>query len=392
MNPATHWARAFTDELARCGVRHVCVAPGSRSTPLVLAVARDERFRRTVHLDERSAAFFALGIGKATGVPAAVVTTSGTAAANLFPAVVEASQAETPLLLVTADRPSRLRGTDANQTVDQTRMFGTYVRASLALPTPRLEEADLLRVRALACEAWASARGLPAGPVHVNAPFDKPLEPVPDDGAMLVRASPELRMAMEGRPGGAPLTRVPVQRPLPATDELDALAGRVRKVLDGIVVAGPMPDPVRTGPALTRLAATAGYPLLADPLSGARYGESHGAQVLGGYDLFLREPEVRRILRPALVLRLGRAPTSAVLNDWLAEMADVPQVVVDPGPRWKDHRAVAQTYLRADPAGVADTMAGRVGRPPSGGWRDRWSRFEEEARRVAAEAHEAGGI
>jgi 2-succinyl-5-enolpyruvyl-6-hydroxy-3-cyclohexene-1-carboxylate synthase len=390
MNPATYWARAFTDELARSGVRHACIAPGSRSTPLVLALAEDERFRKTVHLDERSAGFFALGFGKATGEPALVVTTSGTATANLFPAVAEASMAETPLIVVTADRPPHVRGTDANQTIDQVRLFGTYVRDSVDLPLPRLDETDLLFVRTQACRVVALAKGLPAGPVHVNAPFAKPLEPVPDDGATLRRASQRLRLAVEGREDGRPLVVIPRTRAVPASADLDDLAGLVRSVLDGIVVAGPMPDPIRAGPALTRLASGAGYPILADPLSGARFGEGHGATVLGSYDLFLRVPEIRQVLRPGLVLRVGRAPTSKVVADWLAELGDVPQVVIDPGPRWKDHRFVASTYIRADPVSVAETVAGRVGRPPSGGWRDRWLRYESATREVVGAAHEAG--
>jgi len=151
-----------------------------------------------------------------------------------------------------------------------------------------------------------------------------------------------------------------------------------------------MPDPVRAGPAITRLASGAGYPILADPLSGARFGKRHGATVLGSYDLFLRVPEIREALRPALVLRVGRAPTSAVVTEWLAELWDVPQVVIDPGPRWKDHRFAATTYLEADPLTVAETVAGRVGRPPSGGWRDRWLRYEGAARQAVGAAHDAG--
>ena len=390
MNPATYWARAFTDELARSGIRHACVAPGSRSTPLVLALASDERFRCTVHLDERVAAFFALGFGKATGEPALVLTTSGTAAANLFPAVVEASMAETPLLVVTADRPQRFRGTDANQTVDQVRLFGGYVREFLDLPAPRLDADDLLHVRVQACRAVAAARGLPAGPVHVNVPFAKPLEPVPDDGAILRKASPRLRLAVEGRADGSPLTRIPRSWVVPSPPDLDRLAGRVRSVLDGVIVAGPVPDPVRAGPAIVRLASAAGYPILSDPMSGTRFGESHGATVLARYDLFLRVPEVKEVLRPALVLRIGKAPTSQVLVDWLAEMGDVPQIVIDPGVSWKDHQSVASEYLKADPLAVAEAVAGRVGRPPSGAWRDRWRRYEEPSREVVAAAHDAG--
>ena len=133
------WAGAFADELARAGVREVCLAPGSRSTPLVLAFARHGGFRLRVHLDERSAGFFALGTGKTSGVPAVVLTTSGTAAANLFPAVIEASQGETPLLVLTADRPHRMRGGDANQTIDQLRLFGPFVHEFFEVAPPRLK-------------------------------------------------------------------------------------------------------------------------------------------------------------------------------------------------------------------------------------------------------------
>ena len=133
----TLWARAIADELGRAGVREVVVAPGSRSTPLVMAIAADDRFRIRVHLDERSAAFFALGVGKRSRRPAVVVTTSGTAVANLLPAVIESSQSAIPLLVVTADRPERLRGADANQAIEQVGIFGAYPRAFHELPLPR---------------------------------------------------------------------------------------------------------------------------------------------------------------------------------------------------------------------------------------------------------------
>jgi len=173
----TVWARSLLDELARAGLREVIVAPGSRSTPLVMAAAADERLRVRVHLDERACGFFALGVGKATARPAAVVTTSGTAVANLYPAVVEASQAGVPLIVLSADRPHRLRGADANQAIDQVRIFGTYPRAFFELAEPSLDSRALKHLRGLAARAWASACGHGAGPVHINVPFDKPLEP-----------------------------------------------------------------------------------------------------------------------------------------------------------------------------------------------------------------------
>ncbi|MEJ2541869.1 MAG: isochorismate synthase [Gemmatimonadota bacterium] len=155
----TLWARALLQELVRCGVREICVAPGSRSTPLVLAASREEGLRVRVFLDERSAAFFALGVGKGTGTPASVITTSGTAVANLLPAVVEACQSEVPLLLVTADRPHHLRDSDANQAIHQPGIFGGFTRAAWDLPQPRVEADALLHLRAVADRAVAAARG-----------------------------------------------------------------------------------------------------------------------------------------------------------------------------------------------------------------------------------------
>ena len=198
----TLWAGAFADELARAGVSEVCIAPGSRSTPLALAFALHGGFRLRVHLDERSAGFFALGIGKAYGVPAVVLTTSGTAAANLFPAVIEASQAETPLLVLTADRPHRLRDGDANQTIDQLRLFGPFVREFIDVAPASAEGPALRHLRALAGRAVASAVGAPAGPAHLNFPFDTPLEPTAsaEPPAELEQADPRAAL---GRPESA---------------------------------------------------------------------------------------------------------------------------------------------------------------------------------------------
>ena len=147
----TVWSRAFFDELARLGVRNIALAPGSRSTPLVMACARDDRFKMWTHLDERSAGFFALGVGKYSRLPCAVITTSGTAAANLLPAVVEAHQSGTPLLLLTAERPALLRGTDSNQTINQVNLYGTYVKQYFETGEPVWR--DLERIRNIACRA-----------------------------------------------------------------------------------------------------------------------------------------------------------------------------------------------------------------------------------------------
>ncbi len=387
MNRNTVWARTLVDELVRAGVREVCVAPGSRSTPVVLACAERDELRLFVHVDERSAGFFAVGVGKASGRPAAVLTTSGTATANLYPAVVEASQAETPLLVLTADRPHRLRDADANQAIDQLRLYGTFVRAFVEVAPPSVDGPALRHLRSTVSRAVAEAVGLPAGPVHLNLPFDKPLEPGagPDDvPAGFADAHPR---AWRGREGGAPYTRVGRRTPGASEEELEALAERLRTAERAVMVAGPCPEPGRSGPALRRLAAAAGVPLLADPLSGARYGGPDGADVVGAYDLVLASPEVAAALEPDLVLRFGQAPTSANLLRWLeGEASGAAQVVVDPGGRWKDHLATATDYLRADAAGLALALAERVARAGTPAWRERWRRLEATARRTAAGA------
>ncbi|GMV06458.1 MAG: 2-succinyl-5-enolpyruvyl-6-hydroxy-3-cyclohexene-1-carboxylate synthase [Gemmatimonadota bacterium] len=384
----TLWARAFADELARAGVRQVVVAPGSRSTPLVLAFAADGRFAVRVHLDERSAGFFALGVGKATGVPAAVVTTSGTATANLYPAVVEAAQSETPLLVLTADRPHRLRDADANQGIDQIRMYGPYVRAFFEAAPPVREGPALRHLRALAGRVVLTAREAPSGPVHVNFPFDKPLEPAgaSRDGVAFVAQN---ALAAGGRQEGEPFVDARPARRAAAPEEMAHLSALVAAARSGVVVAGPSPEPARQGEAAVRLAAATGFPLLADPLSGARFRPSGGAQVVDGYDLFLRDAYVRERLTPDLILRVGASPTSGALQGWMEHHTGVRHVVVDGGGRWKDHAAIATDYVRADAPETLRTLAGNVARTVDPAWTWAWGAASAVAR-ATLEA-QAGG-
>jgi len=368
----TIWARTFVDELARVGVDTVCLAPGSRSTPLVLAVAGHPAIHVVTHIDERSAAFFALGVGKATRRPAAVITTSGTAAANLFPAVIEASQGGVPLLLLTADRPHRLRDADANQAIDQLRLYGPYVRRFFEMAPPSRDEDSLRHLRTVAARAVAETGGATPGPVHLNFPFAKPLEPVAGDAN-------EGHGGRAGRPGELP--RVEIARTLSSTPDeaVSRAAELIERSTRGLIVAGPHPEPWRVGPAAVALAAATGLPLLADPLSGARFGPSHGAVVVGAYDLFLRDPELRRSMAPDLIIRLGATPTSAALGRLMEESAAAAQVVVDGDRRWKDHMAVASLYVEADPGLFATALAAQAPRSDPG-WRERWARAEDTAR------------
>ncbi len=366
------WATAFVDELARQGVRHVCVAAGSRSAPLTFALAAEARIRVHAFVDERSAGFFALGVGRAAGAPAAVVTTSGTAAANLFPAVVEASQGESPLIVLTADRPAHLRGQDANQTIDQSRLYGVYPRAFYDVPLPSVREDVLRYVRALAARVVSGTTDPLPGPVHVNFQFEKPLEPtsvsgdVPDDFA---RSAP---MAARGRAGAAPFASVRSGTYQLAREDLEWVGTRIGAARRGLVVAGPSPTPATAGPAALKIATATGYPLLADPLSGARFEKGAREKAVAAYDAFLADPEVRARLSPDLVIRLGAAPTSASLSRLLRTCER--QIVVDAGGRWKDHLAVADIYVRADPDAWAAAVADHVTRSADPDWVGDWRR------------------
>ncbi|MXV92255.1 MAG: 2-succinyl-5-enolpyruvyl-6-hydroxy-3-cyclohexene-1-carboxylic-acid synthase, partial [Chloroflexi bacterium] len=191
-NPASKYARTFIDALVAAGLRHVCIAPGSRHTPLALALARHrERVQLTSHLDERSAAFFALGLALGSGKPAAIVCTSGSAAANFFPAIVEARQSRLPLIVLTADRPPELRHSGANQTIDQLKLFGSYVDLFVDAPLPEADPPKLAldNLRALAARAFVTAREK-RGVVHINLPFRKPFEPAADDELAIDRRPP----------------------------------------------------------------------------------------------------------------------------------------------------------------------------------------------------------
>lgn len=362
------WARVLLDELARAGVRDLVLAPGSRSTPLVLAAAADGRFRMRVQIDERSAAFLALGMGKATGVPAAVITTSGTAVANLLPAVVEAHQAETPLLLLTADRPPRLRGADANQTIEQVGIFGSYLRLFAELSPADLSEETLRHLRSVAVRAVAAARGEPGGAVHLNFPFDTPLEPTAVEESLPMDLAVGRTTGSGGRPGGAPWTVIFPRRITPDREAIRILREALGSARRPILIAGILPRPWESGPSLARSAEMLGIPLFADALSGSRFAkgiandmgesnEAEGGVLVGGYDILLRNPELREKLRPDLILRVGSAPVSALMTEWVSEMEDVSHILIDGGGRWKDHMGAATVLIPSDPALLLEAVA-----------------------------------
>ncbi len=387
------WADTLVGALWSLGLRDVCVSPGSRSTPVVLALAQRPDITTHVHLDERSAAFFALGIGKASGRAAAVVTTSGTAVANLFPAVVEAAQSQTPLFLLTADRPPELRGADANQAIDQFRIFGTYARQSLDAGVPEFGERRLRHLTQLVVRGWEAAHGVEAGPVHLNLPFRKPLEPSRRPDAETALAGSEDRGADDvERLVEHSVTKIISPSFDLSSEGRSALASLVEVPRRALIVAGPVADP-HDAEGIRRLAAATGFPLLADPLSGARSLVGDGHRAVAGYDVFLRSEKLRRALAPDCIVRVGRGPTSQRVLNWLASTT-APQWVIDPGGRWKDHLGKATQVLRSDAASAAAFLEGtdRAAAPP--GWWEVWHMVSEAAGRAMPEAlasHECEG-
>jgi 2-succinyl-5-enolpyruvyl-6-hydroxy-3-cyclohexene-1-carboxylate synthase len=374
-NANTALASAFVEELARCGMRRAVLSPGSRSTPLALALWRQEAIEVTVIVDERSAGFFALGAAQATGTPVGILCTSGTAAANLHPAICEADESAIPLIALTADRPPELRGIGAGQTLDQLKLYGSAVRWFCEVGTHEAGDDGLLHYRSTACRAFsAAAGGERPGPVHLNLPWREPLAPVAVEGA--VTATDPL--ALEGR-GGRPLTAVTSLDREPSAFLLEEVAKHIDEAIAGVIVAGRQLDPELREP-LARLAEAAGFPILADPISQIRCGPHDRSHVISSYDLLLRDEHFRHRVVPDLVLRFGELPTSKPLRSWLAA-SGADQIVVDPDGGWNEPTRRAAAILRADPTELAAGWAARVGR------RDRRAaQVWLEAERAAAEA------
>jgi 2-succinyl-5-enolpyruvyl-6-hydroxy-3-cyclohexene-1-carboxylate synthase len=353
-NHNTALASAFAEELARGGLRRAIVSPGSRSTPLAVALWREPGIEVTVILDERSAGFFALGAAQASGEPVALLCTSGTALANYHPAVAEADLAGVPLVVLSADRPPELRGIGAGQVIDQIKTFGEAVRWFCEVGTHDADDTGLLHLRSVACRALARARGeIRPGPVHLNFPLREPLATIPVEGA--VTATDPL--ALHGR-GDRPLTAVTRVDLEPTEFILDEVAGHIGDAIAGVIIAGRQTDPELRGP-LAHLARASGFPILAEPTSQMRLGPHDRSYVVSTYDTLLRDEHFAKGVVPELVLRFGELPTSKPLREWLAA-SGADQIVVDPTGGWNEPTNMAAAILRADPTECASGWAVRL--------------------------------
>ena len=379
-------AGAFIDELARCGLEHVCICPGSRSSPLAIAFARHPGIRTWVHLDERSASFFALGMARATGKPVALVCSSGTASANFFPAVVEARYGSVPLLALTADRPPEMVDWGALQTIDQTRMYGSHVKWSVNMPPPEATTEMMSYTRSVACRAYFSAGSAPAGPIHVDFPFREPLEPVATPSDFPASVPEQDMAAWQGREDGKPFVFSPDYESRPRLEDIQGLAADLAGTERGLIVCGPqngsMPAEV-----VTELAWKLGYPLLADAMSGLRCGPHDRSLVIDSYDAFIRDDELADSLAPELVIRLGALPVSKPLTQYLEKNKQARHILVDESHDWRDPFRLTSQLFPVSPALFCESLSPvlHVGRS-DGEWSRRWRRIAGSSRAALDEA------
>jgi len=380
------WGRALVDELVRGGVEHVVASPGSRSTPLVTAATEHDELTVYSVLDERSAAFFALGRARRTGEVTPLICTSGTAAANYHPAVIEADRGRVPLLLLTADRPPELHDSGANQTVDQEKLYGDAVRWYADLPEPEAEERKLRSLRTTAARALAAATGTPAGPVHLNCRFRKPLEPTPVTGDVPADLDP---LAAVGRDGEQPFVQTTTGTPRLDRADVRPLVEAL-SVERGLIVAGPTDPPGVDPEAITALAHATGFPVVADPLSGLRFGgHTRVTTTVGGYDGYLDTRVTDDWPDPEVVVRVGASPTSKRLRQYLAR-TDARQFVVDPAGGWREAAFRATDLVVADPSRLAARLAELVGGPDAPAWRERWAEAERVYRETVGDVTDDG--
>lgn len=322
----TYYLAAFVDELVQSGMTDVVISPGSRSTPIALLMAEHPKLEVTVLIDERSASFYALGLAKTTGKPVAVLCTSGTAAANYYPAIVEAFQARIPLLVLTADRPNELRDIGAPQAIDQIKMYGNYVKWFVEMSLPVDERSMIQYSRTMAARAIGTSVSAPGGPVHLNFPLREPLLPTLQAEDLWTKYGEANGSIVDVQVGSYTITE----------ERAAFFAQLFSQKKKGIIVCGEMPGRSDFSELVTELAEALQYPIFADPLSGLRAGSHAKNMICEGYDAFLRDEAVKEALDPEVIIRFGSMPVSKFLTQYIARASRAAHIVVDGDGGWRD--------------------------------------------------------
>lgn len=366
----TAYLGAFIDEMARMGISHAVISPGSRSTPLAMLLEENENIQTYLQVDERSAAFFALGIAKSKKEPVAIVCTSGTAAANFFPAIAEAYHARVPLIILTADRPPELRGIGAPQAMNQVQLYGSFAKEYIELALPEATEQMLHYVRMAAARAVTSASHSPAGPIHMNVPLREPLMP---------------NLSLEGLWEQGRLNRKATigEMKLQQTSEFVDLFSTYEK---GVIVCGEGIE--NSKEQIISFAKATGYPIIADPLSNLRSGFHDKDMVIEGYDTFLRVEKVAESLQADVIVRFGAMPISKALYQWMVANKQAKVLLVEEGDDWRDHTLLTSERVLCHEKAFCEAITVEMTGKRETSWLREWQNLNRWTREKLANANE----
>jgi 2-succinyl-5-enolpyruvyl-6-hydroxy-3-cyclohexene-1-carboxylate synthase len=358
----TAYTAAFVDELAQNQILHAVVSPGSRSTPLALMLADHPDIKVHINVDERSAGFFALGLAKALKKPVVLLCTSGTAAANYYPAIVEANNSRVPLVVLTADRPPELRDVGAPQTIDQLHLYGNRVKWFVEMAIPENSKEMVRYARTVCARAIATAACEPSGPVHLNFPLRDPL--VPDLANAKLYRQAEATVAIEG--GVLSLSE----------SQLRMIAGKLNTAKKGIIICGDLKND-RMKDAITSLAEKIGFPILADPLSQLRSGQHSFDKIMDCYDTLLRDEKAVSALTPDMILRFGAMPVSKSLLLFLKKQKQAEHFVVDGGAGWREPAGLASQMVYCDEERFCKELSPLLSVNGDPSWSDLWKKVND---------------
>ena len=365
----TAFIASFVDELTRADVNDVVISPGSRSTPIAYCMAEHPDMNIHINIDERSAAFFALGMAKEKRKPVALLCTSGTAAANYFPAIVEANYSRVPLIVLTADRPHELRDVGAPQAIDQLNLYGKHVKWFVEMSLPDSGEAMLQYARTIASRAISNSILEPAGPVHINFPLREPLIPLLNGMDKWVKRSDQSKACVDISHGRLHLTE----------SQLSPYTELIQNSRKGIIICGPIDDPDFKQEVL-KFASATGYPILADPLSQLRSGRNHC--VIESYDTFLKIEEIHEKISPDLIIRFGAMPVSKPLLQFLKKNKQTDHVVVDGGSGWREPAATSTHMVYCSESLFCHSMIGYLDiQEDRSKWLDLWQKINDVTKR-----------
>jgi 2-succinyl-5-enolpyruvyl-6-hydroxy-3-cyclohexene-1-carboxylate synthase len=346
VNRNNFWTEVFVKQLNSAGVKYACISPGSRSTPLTFSFAKNKKIKCFVNIDERSSAFFALGLAKASKTPVAVVTTSGTAAAELYPAIIEAYQQRVPLIICTADRPPELLNTGANQTINQHNLYKNHIRWFKNVGLPSLKRLKLRRLQQTAFRAVEFSTLKDKGPVHLNFPFRKPLEPFTFtdevDSLLVKNVNSNVKILKPSK------RKLDIEK-LKKSKNIKEIVDLIEIEHEGLIIAGPMEYDINLRKQLKYLSSRAGYPIIADAVSHLRFNVGiNDKRILSNYHAFLRSTKFCNSHKPKLILQFGRTATSSSLENFL-ENCDAPRYIINEFGDWFDPSRKSKAVIKNNP-------------------------------------------